>query len=394
MWSCGGGSGAVRRRVLWLWVSVVAAGGFAPAAEPARPAVIAPALQPFVDSHRLAGAVVLLAGRDRVLTTEAVGFADLAAGTPMRADTLFWIASQTKAVTAAALMMLVDEGKVALSDPVQRYVPEFADVKVGPAPLHAPAHAPTVREILSHTAGLRFLNTQDRQVIDCVPLSVSVQHDLLEPLVSEPGTRYGYSNEGIDTAGLIIEKVSGQPFERFLADRLLKPLGMSDTTFFPTTAALARLAKSYRPNKDKTGLEETRITYLKYPLDGPERYPSPGGGLFSTAADVAKFCQLLLNRGVCPAGRLLSEAAVAELTKKQTGDAVKESYGLGLNVGPTSFGHGGAYSTNMSVDTRRGLITVFMVQHAGWPGNVREMQAALGKAVEQVVQRETAPAAP
>lgn len=359
--------------------------------------VIAPALQPFVDSQRLAGAVVLLADRDRVFTTEAVGFADRAAARPMRPDTLFWIASQTKAVTAAAVMMLVDEGKVALGDPVAKYIPEFAQLQVGPrdakdaTPLHAPARAITVRDVLCHISGMRFLNSKDRSVIDSVSLEQSVRNDLLEPLLFEPGTRYQYSNEGIDTAGLIVQRVSGLPFERFLQERLFTPLGMRDTSFFLTTEGVGRLARSYRPNKDKTALEETRITYLKYPLDGPDRHPSPGGGLFSTAADVARFCQMLLRRGELDGRRYLSEAAVAEMTRKQTGDALKESYGLGLGVGPTSFGHGGAYATNMQVDTRRGLITVFLVQHAGWLGDVREMHTALAKANEQVIARATAP---
>ncbi|MBI5832598.1 MAG: beta-lactamase family protein [Armatimonadetes bacterium] len=319
---------------LRLLLPLLFAAGLVSAAEaPAKP--IAGALQPFVDAHRLAGAVVLVAGRDRILDTETVGYADIAAAAPMRADSLFWIASQTKAVTAAALMMLVDDGKVSLTDPVTKYIPEFAELKVGPkdandkTPPHAPASAITVRQVLCHTSGMRFLNPTDKMVIDCVPLAESIKHDLADPLLFEPGTGYTYSNEGIDAAGLIVQIVSGMPYEQFLQTRLFGPLGMKDTTFFPTTEAVRRLAKSYRPVKDKVDLEETRINYLKYPLDGPGRYAAPGGGLFSTAADVARFCQMLLNRGVYEGRRYLSEAAVGEMTRKQTEDAVKESYGLG-----------------------------------------------------------------
>jgi CubicO group peptidase (beta-lactamase class C family) len=280
---------------------------------------------------------------------------------------------------------------VNLDDPVQKYLPEFANVLVEPgqkndhAAPHRPGHPLTVREILSHTSGLRFLNAKDKMVIDSAPLAESVQHDLLEPLLFEPGSGYKYSNEGIDTAGLIIQVVSGMAYETFLQQRLFTPLEMKDTTFFPSAAQVARLAKSYKPDAAKSGLEETRIKYLKYPLDGPGRYSAPGGGLFSTAADVARFCQMLLNWGVYRQRWYLSEAAIAEMTKKQTGVHIRESYGLGFSVGAGTYGHGGANATNMSVDTRRGIVRVFMVQHVGFPGDVKQMHAALSKAVEQVL---------
>src|SRR5262249_52418069 len=119
-------------------------------------------------------------------------------------------------------------------------------------------------------------------------------------------------------------------------------------------------------NKDKSDLEETTIDQLKYPLTDPSRQPMPAGGLFSTAADTGRFCQLILNGGTFEGKRYLSEAAVKEMTSKQTGPAIKQGYGFGFSTSGTKFGHGGAYSTNMSIDTERGLITVFMVQNAGW----------------------------
>ena len=355
---------------------------------------IAAALQPFVDAHRLAGAVVLVAGRDRVLTTETVGYADVAAQTPMKPDTLFWIASMSKAMTAAAVMALVDDGKLSLDDPVAKYIPEYAGMKVGPrdandktAP-HAPAKPITLRQVLCHTSGMRFLNAAEHNVIDCAPLAESVKHDMAETLLFEPGTAYSYSNQGIDTAGLVVQLVSGMSFEQFIAKRIFEPLGMSDTTFYPTTAAVARLAKSYRPVKDQMAIEETKITYLTYPLDGGNRHPSPGGGLFSTAADVAKFCQMLLNDGMAAGRRVLSSESVAAMTRKQTEDAVKESYGLGLSVSPDTFGHGGAYATNMTVNRKLGVVTVFMVQHAGFPGDAGEMNRALYKAYGEVLAKD------
>ncbi len=246
---------------------------------PSATNVLAPRLQHFVDDHIMAGAVMLIADQSKVLNVEAVGYADLAAKTPMRTDHLFWIASMSKPITAAAFMMLVDEGRVKLDDPVEKYIPEFNKLMVAKTNglFVTPGHPIKIRELLSHTSGMGFLNARDKQVIDSAPLAESIQHDLLEPLLFDPGTGYKYSNEGIDTAGRIIEIVSGMPFEKFLQDRLFTPLGMTDTTFFPSPVQLQRLARSYKANQGTNGLEVTPVTYLKYPLDGAGRYPAPGG---------------------------------------------------------------------------------------------------------------------
>jgi CubicO group peptidase (beta-lactamase class C family) len=205
----------------------------------------------------------------------------------------------------------------------------------------------------------------------------------MTPLQSEPGSKYQYSNAGINTAGRIIEVVSGMAYEDFLDKRLLGPLGMKDTTFWPSEEQLGRLAKSYRPNAAKTSLEETTITQLKYPLSDRRRQPMPAGGLFSTAADVGRFCRMMLNGGALDGKRYLSEAAVAQMTSKQTGEAIKEGYGLGWSTGGGGYGHGGAYATNMTIDAKRRLITVFLVQHAGFPGDGAKSQAAFRAAAEE-----------
>jgi CubicO group peptidase (beta-lactamase class C family) len=325
--------------------------------------VFASKLQPFVDEHIMAGAVVLVADREKTIDVEAVGYSDLAAKRPMQADDLFWIASMSKSITATAVMMLVDEGRVKLDDPVEKYIPEFKNIKVvqKDGTLVAPSHSITVREILSHTSGMGFLNATDKQVIDSVPLVESVRHDLLEPLLFDPGTSYHYSNEGIDTAGRIIEIVSGISYEQFLQDHLFTPLGMKDTTFFPNPPQLRRLAKSYKTNQDKSGLDESKIHFLKYPLGGPGHYPAPGGGLFSTAQDITRFCQMLANGGTFEGKLYLSKEAVHQMTIKQTGNLVKENYGFGLFIqGQNSFGHSGAYKTDMAVDHDQ--IRIFLVQ--------------------------------
>jgi CubicO group peptidase (beta-lactamase class C family) len=340
--------------------------------KPPPPKSIADALKPYVDRHELAGAVTLVADKDKVLSLEAVGYADVSASRPMLVEMIFWIASMSKPITAAALMVLVDEGKVKLDDPVEKYLPEFKDLKVGkdPKDLQKASHPITIREVLSHTSGLKFGSPEESPTIDVLPLKDAVASYPKMPLLFQPGTGYSYSNAGINTAGRIIEVVSGMAYEDFLDKRLFVALGMKDTTFWPSEAQLKRLAKSYRASKDKKSLEEMNIAHLKYPLDDhKQRFACPGGGLFSTASDCGVFCQMMLNGGVHKGKRILSEAAVKEMTSRQTGKDLKQSYGLGWSVDGNSFGHGGAYSTNMNVDTKRGLVTVWMVQHASAPGN-------------------------
>jgi CubicO group peptidase (beta-lactamase class C family) len=341
-------------------------GPLANADTPTTP-ILAPKLQHYVDQQVMAGAVMLMADKSKILDLEAIGLSDIAAKKTMRVDDLFWIASMTKSVTGAALMMLVDEGRVSVEDPVEKYIPEFRYVKVllPDGTLAAPSHPILIREILSHTSGMRFLNRQDHWLIDSVPLADSVQHSVLESLQSDPGTKYAYSNEGIDAAGRIIELISGIPYEQFLQERLLTPLGMVDTTFRPTAAQLRRLAKTYKATADKKGLEETHTRFLTYPLDSPNRYAAPGGGLFSTARDVSRFCQMLLNGGTFEGKTYLSKEAVYTMTTKQTGMQVTNVYGFGIgaSLDGQSFGHGGALRTGMGAE--HGLIRVFLVQQDG-----------------------------
>lgn len=341
----------------------------------AAPANCSALLQPFVDRHELAGAVTVVVDKDKVRSVETVGFADIAGRKAMKADAMFWIASQTKPMTATAVMMLVDEGKVALNDALEKYLPEFRGQMVtlekddAHTLLRKPAHPITLREVLNHTSGMPFQSTLETPTHDIVPLSALVRSYAITPLVSEPGTSYLYSSAGINIAGRIIEVVSGMSYEDFMEQRLFKPLGMHDTTFWPNEKQSRRVAKSYRPDATKTNLSEFKIVQLAYPLsDRTHRFPIPAGGLFSTAHDTARFCQMLLNRGVLNGRRYVSESAFVELTKRQTPAAMKESYGLCFAVGPDWFGHGGAQATSMEIRPNNGIATVWMVQHAGFPG--------------------------
>jgi CubicO group peptidase (beta-lactamase class C family) len=352
---------------------------------------VAARLQGYVDRGQLAGAVTAVASRDAIKSVEAIGARDIGAKSAMSENSVFWIASMSKPMTATALMMLVDEGKLRLDDPVERYLPEFHGQMVlkeklpDGVVLKKPDHPITVRELLSHTSGLVGRSPLEHE-LDTLSLREGVITYALSPLQFEPGTRYEYCNPGINTAGRLIEVASGVRYEEFMERRLFGPLGMVDTTFWPNTEQLKRLAKSYRPAPGGKGLEEIKITQLTYPLDDRRRHPYPAGGLFSTARDVAIFCQMILRGGEREGRRYLSEKAVHEMTSTQTRALLNQGkgehgYGLGWStsrmgagdsrtVVPGTAGHGGAYATNMEIDPEHDLITVYMVQHAGFPEDV------------------------
>ena len=347
------------------------------------PATSSAVLKPFVDKHELAGAVALVADKNKVLSVEAVGFADIAAGKVMKQDNIFWIASQSKPMTAVAVMMLVDDGKISLDDPIDKYLPEFRGQMVVAEKdnehivLRKPKHPITVRETLNHTSGLPFKSAIEEPTLDGLSLSSAVRSYAMTPLLSEPGAVYRYSNAGINTAARLIEVVAKVKYEDFMQQKLFDPLGMKDTTFWPNEAQSLRVAKSYRPDASKTNLAEFPISQLIYPLtDRVHRFPMPAGGLFSTAIDTSLFCRMLLNNGELDGKRYLSENAIKELSKRQTPPAIKESYGLGFSVSPDSYGHGGAQATNMEIRSGKGLVLVWMVQHGGYPGEGGKAQGA------------------
>jgi CubicO group peptidase (beta-lactamase class C family) len=336
-------------------------------------------LQGLVEKHTLAGAVTLVATRDRILYEQPAGYRDLAAKAAMPANAMFWIASTSKPMTVTAFMMLVDEGKVSVDDPVEKYLPEFRhqmvkasdqgqDASNSSASSHlVPANHPIlVREILSHTSGLPFKSAAQPGALDTLSLKDSVLSFAAEPLNFQPGTNYSYSNEGIDTAARIIEVVSGMPYEQFMQQRLFWPLGMKDTTFWPNAEQLTRLAETYKLDPDTKQLVRVPINQLTYPLDDHKhRFPMPAGGLFSTAADVATFCQMILNGGTLSGRRYISPESLHAMTSVQNGGMGKADYGFGWSVSKNGFGHGGAFNNVMDIDTKAGRIFIFMVQQDG-----------------------------
>jgi len=341
-------------------------------------------VQPYVDRGLMAGANAVVVTQNEVLNFPSVGYADLEAKRPMQRDTLFWIASTSKVFQATALMMLVDDGRVELDDPVSKYLPDFKPriaVKdaAGKETLRAPAHAITVRMLLNHTSGLLYADPTVATRTDCCSLKAEVARFVSLPLTHEPGTKFAYQNAGPDTSSRIVEVVSGKDFETFLSERLLQPLGMKDTTYFPSQEQLSRLAVVYwfSPTEKKL-VRAPQEAFLTLPYDDRKIRRAPGGGLFSTGGDLARFAQMFLARGTLDGRRYLSESAVAEMTRSQLspevaatvpqppgGPDVPATYGLGWGVGATgAYFHPGAASTDIRVDPKRGFATIFLPQQA------------------------------
>jgi CubicO group peptidase (beta-lactamase class C family) len=329
-------------------------------------------MQGLVDEKQAAGIVTLVARRGRVVHTGAAGMADVARGRAIAKDSVFAIASMTKPITTAALMILVDEGKVKLDDQVSKYVPSFANTKVKGGV--APAREITVKDCLMHTNGL----VGDQRNVGS--LANTGEFLAKTELAFDPGTKWQYG-PGLSVAGRVVEVASGATFEEFLAKRVFEPLAMKETTFRPTPAMKARLALLYQPTADKKGLEPGKHWLYDVPDD---LSPNPSGGLFSTAWDVCRFHQMVLNGGELDGKRVLSTEAVRQMTTLQSGELVTgfspgSGWGLGFSYirepqGPTAmatsgtYGHGGAFGTQAWVDPNRELVTVFMVARQGFAG--------------------------
>ena len=332
---------------------------------------VAETLEPYIKNGELPGVITVIATKDAVLQVDTLGYANLESKRPMKADTVFWIASQTKPVTAVAVMILVDEGKLSLTEPVTKYLPELKDLKVVAEKnenrtVLVPVEKPiTLEMLLAHTSGAEFLTPfQSKHAIDSLPMSQYVTTTLMTPLKAQPGTTYTYSNIGINLAGAIVERVAGMPFEDFLAKRLFEPLGMKDTTFFPDAALLERLATTYSFDKEKSKLVASQTGLITYPLDSKYRFAEPGGGLFSTSTDLVKFFQMLQGNGEFNGKRILSEVAVKEIQAKHTG-ALNIPYGLGVVTNDGVYGHGGALGTDAIVNTNNGRVLLYLIQHQG-----------------------------
>lgn len=316
----------------------------------------APMFQHYVDNSQISGAVFLVATIDKVLDEEAIGYGNLETHRPMKTNDLFWIASMTKPFTSTALMMLVDEGKLSVDDPVEKYLPEFKGMQVQTAEGLVPASHPIlIKELLSHTGGMANLPDDYAQ-----PLAGRVKKFSQAPLENQPGTTFKYVNAGIDSAGRVIEVVSGEPYEQFIQDRILTPLGMTETTFWPSDALRARLATSYQATAKGDALQPAEIPMAVKNGGKPAAFPA--GGLFSTADDLLKFCRMLLNGGAYNGRRYISQASIDLMTRRVTTEKTGGSYALGWMVSSNSFFHDGAFITRMSIEPLNGIVEVFLVQ--------------------------------
>lgn len=358
---------------------------------------LASALQPFVDNHAISGGVGLMARGDE-MTVASVGYSNLATRRQMREDDLFWIASMTKPMAAVCILMLQDEGRLSIEDPVEKHLPEFKgqwllqEASKERRVLVNPPRPIALRDLLTHTSGIGDMPSPRYDA----SLAELVTGYSREPLQFVPGSRWSYSNPGINTLGRIVEVVGRKPFADFLETRLLAPLGMTETTFWPTTSQSKRLASSYKQGAGGK-LEEVSIYFLNGGLSDRRRTPYPAGGLFSTARDLGRFYGMMLGKGRTRRGQLLSENSVQLMTTTQTGDiktgfvdgmswglgfqVVKDPRGVTAMLSPGSFGHGGAYATQSWADPRRGISMVLMIQRSGLPnGDASDMRRALQEA--------------
>ena len=338
-------------------------------APPASPEVTT-ALQPYLDNFKMAGIISIIADRTGTIRyRNLLGYADVETRQPISETNTFWIASMSKMFVGASIMMLVDEGKVSLDDPVTNYIPELAKWMVltesnADHVLLKPVVRPvTLRHLLSHTSGLTGLSELQRTVgADRAPLKFRTLSSVTGPLQSQPGDKYAYGNQGMNIAARVVEIVSGMPYEEFVQKRIFDPLQMTETTFWPNQEQIARLAGVYGPNKETNGFAHGRVEFLTTPYDDRvHRFPEAAGGLFSTTHDILRYGLMLANDGELDGHRCLSSAAMKELRTEQTG-ATRANYSLGYHLRNGMFGHDGAYGTDLSVNPQTGMIAIFMVQ--------------------------------
>jgi CubicO group peptidase (beta-lactamase class C family)/predicted glycoside hydrolase/deacetylase ChbG (UPF0249 family) len=366
-------------------------------APPPAVTAISQRMRHFIAEREIAGAVTLVATPDRILHLDAIGMADIALKKRMRPDAIFWIASMTKPITATAVLMIQDEGKLSVDDPVEKYLPEFKGIKTADG---KPAQL-TIRHLLTHTSGMGEVVADQARAI--ATLAGLIPLYIAKPLAFEPGTSWVYCQSGINTAARIVEVVSGESFDKFVAKRLFGPLGMKDTTFYLTEQQLPRLASSYhRTGKRELEATQIGILYGKSPTSR-DRFPAANGGLFSTAPDYVRFCQMILSGGVLDGRRYVKPESIKLMTTIQTGElttgftpgngwglgwcVIRKPQGLTAMLSPGTFGHGGAYGTQAWIDPTQKRIYLLMVQRSNFPNADasevrREFQEAAVSALE------------
>lgn len=353
---------------------------------PLLPGVIE-AVQKHIDTGDISGAVTVVVTRDRILHLDAAGLTNITENVPMNVNSIFWIASMTKPITATAVLMLRDEGKLDINDPVSKYIPEFSKLRT---PSGKPAVI-TIAQVLTHTSGLGEALSSD--VAGAGTLADLIPFYLAAPMQYEPGAMWKYTQSGINVAARIVEVVSGMSFDRFLQKRLFDPLGMKNTTFYPDHRPKEFRATGYSKNKETGKLEPA--AYMNEYTGKYSHPPLGNGGLFSSGPDYAKFCRMLLNSGSLEGKRYLSPESMELLTSSQTGDLEcgfmqtpafgnhgsnyawgigtcilrKPHEGVAAMLSPGTFGHGGAWGTQAWIDPVKGIAYILMVQRSDFPNS-------------------------
>lgn len=362
-------------------------------------------MQEMIDKKEVAGAYTIVVGKEKTLHSEGTGFADVTSKRPMSDDTMFWIASMTKPVTAVAIAMLYEEGKLKPSDLVSKYIPEFADLKT---PSGRPANL-TITHILTHTSGLAEAYSDEAR--KAKTLKELVPFWLAKPTAYEPGSKWAYNQAGINAGGRIVEVISGMSFDEFLEKRIFAPLGMKDTTFYPSEEQKKRMATAYAKKKETGELE---VVAPRADFGSKDRPPQGNGGLYSTPRDYARFYQMLLNGGSLGGKRYLSADALKFINTPQTGDIPTgffqnetygnrgNNYGWGLGtcvlkephegvaevLSPGSFGHGGAWGTQAWIDPKKGVAYLLFVQRSNFPNSdASDVRRAFQKAASEALPK-------
>ena len=354
---------------------------------------LATRMQSLADEGAIVGAVALVAMPGRVLSIRAAGFQDLESREPMRSDMIFDVRSVTKVVTAIGVMTLVEEGKLALNDPVEKYLPEFRktdrQTNAAPTPI-------TIHHLLTHTSGLPFSRPaeieditikRDRTLADVVTLLAKQEPEFA------PGTQFRYASSGFAILGRIIEVVSGKAYDQFIKERVFDPLGMHDSFFFIPAEKRNRLAAIYRRRDGKLERWHEIEEHSKR-----AKYAAPEFGMYSTAVDLAALCEMMLNGGTYHGRRILSPMSVMAMTSNHTTNVrsaitqrpAYQGLGWGLSGDPLSdfplttagsYGHNGAFGSIIWIDPKERLIRIFLEHLFGAGSEVDIFMAMAGAAV-------------
>jgi CubicO group peptidase (beta-lactamase class C family) len=366
---------------------------------PERLGRIGATVQQSIDDKRIAGMVTLVVRHGRVAWFDARGMADREAGKEMQKDSIFRLCSMTKPIVSTAVMMLYEEGKFLLEDPISTYLPEFKNPRVLVKPATGPSYTIpatreiTIRDLLRHTSGLTYQWDGDlgQAYDDAKVASGLLQYDgtIAEsvkrlaalPLLFNPGDRWNYSLS-VDVLGRLVEVVSGKPLDQFLAMRIFEPLGMKDTFFYLPQEKVDRLATAYT-YYDGKGLarfpdapiaEGTMVYSADYPYKGPRKLFSGGAGLCGTAMDYARFCQMMVGGGSLGNVRIISRKSVELMSHDQLGKIKSETaFGLGFGIDGVrdplhelgsagSFNWGGFFYTSFEIDPKEDMIVISMAQ--------------------------------